>query len=293
MEKELWIGYTRISTDDKGQTMDQQKSYIESFAKISGAKILSFFDDQVSGCIDEREGLRKAINQAIANNAVLVVSRADRLTRNLNFALELIERPKLKIRCLDMPTEAMNNKIYCSITWGVAEQERKNTGLRVSAKMQEIKKHFHKANLLYAEGYSIDQILTLCPLAYNIIINGKYEAGLWRFGNPNTSTITNKEATQKHIKNADNNTYSKQAVEALKDFLKNHKIKRGILTEAANYLNENGYLTPRGTNRFTATTVKNLCKRFNIEIDPITYLQAASTIKTIEEEFIPTSTEDK
>lgn len=266
--KEKWIGYLRVSTDDKGQTFDQQISEINLMAEDAGAEVIGFYSDEVSGKINDRKGLRLAMAKARENNAVVVVSRADRLTRDLPFALQLIFKSGIKFRCLDMSEDAMSNELICSVYWGVASIERKNTSLRVRAKHREIKTQYDKANAMFAEGKSIEEIVEACPLAKNTILNGNYEPGAWGFGIPVASraNLTQQAANAKRVKNADTNRNSVEAAREVKEFIKNYQGTKGILSAAAKHLSEMGFLTPRGTTKHTAQSVKNLCKRFDIEI---------------------------
>lgn len=266
--KEKWIGYLRVSTDDKGQTLDQQRAEIEVRAEETGAEIIAYYEDYESGAHNDRKGLRIAKAKAKEIGATVVVSRADRLTRDLPFALTLIFKSGIKFRCLDMSEESMQNEAFCSMMWSVASLERENTRVRVKAKHREIRKDLIRANELYAQGKSIEEIINLCPLAKNTIINGNYANGAWRMGIPDDKkeNIRRDIANAKRIENADTNPESVATAREIKNYLKTHSGGRGILSALAKHLSENGFLTPRGTTKHTAQSVKNLCKRFDISI---------------------------
>lgn len=266
MEKEVWIPYTRVSTDDKGQTRDQQIKAIKRAAQECGAELReelfnTLFDEE-SGLHDDRAKLRLAIAHAIKTNGTLVVSRHDRLSRNSDFALKLIFEKGIKVRCLNLTEDAMRDKFICSVMFLVAEKESEDKRARNKDKADIIQDAYNRANEMYARGCSIEEIIEAEPLAAPTIKRGKYEPGKWRFGNPNAKeTSTQEAAAMRRIKNANTNENSLSAAEALRTYFANNPRN---LNAAARYLNENGYLTPRGKANYAASSVKNLCLRFKI-----------------------------
>lgn len=262
---EKWIAYLRVSTEDKGQTTIQQLSDIEAHAAIEGAEIVATFEDMESGAHTDRPGLRKAIARAKEQGATLIVSRADRLSRNLPHALKVIFHSGIKVLALDLGRENMKDEFIVTVIWSLAAKERSNTRIRVKAKMNKIGEALEQANKAYYEGMSVEDCVINFPLAANIIQSGKYEAGAWRFGNPNASTTSTQTAAHaKRVKIANTNENSTDTAAEVKRYLSNGgKRSYGAI---ADHLKAEGFLTPRGTTKHTRQSVKNLCTRFGIEI---------------------------
>lgn len=259
-----WIQYTRVSTDDKGQTRDQQIKAIQDEAKRRGAEIIDEVFDEESGKHNDRRGLRIAIARAIENNATLVVSRADRLSRDMAFALKVIFHRGIKVLCLNLGDEAMKDEFVCSIYFGIAQKESQDKSERNKDKASVMALAYERANAMYREGYDIEDIIAAEPLAAATIRAGHYAPGEWRFGNPRAKETSNqKKANAARIKKANSNDKSVSAANALREYFATNPIN---LNAAARYLKSEGFLTPRGTTNHTPQSVKNLCARFGIAI---------------------------
>lgn len=55
------VGYARVSTDDKGQSVDNQKREIEKWASAHDSDLVAFYSDEMSGAIFPRPGLARAL----------------------------------------------------------------------------------------------------------------------------------------------------------------------------------------------------------------------------------------
>lgn len=262
--KAKWIQYTRVSTDDKGQTRDQQIKAIKDEAERRGAEIIDEIFDEESGKHNDRRGLRIAIARAKEHNATLVVSRADRLSRDQIFAMKTIFHSGIKVLCLNLGDEAMKDEFVCSIYFGIAQKESQDKSERNKDKAGVINPAYARANEMYRQGYSIEEIIAAEPLAAATIKGGHYAPGEWRFGNPKAKeTSTQEKANAARIKKANSNEESVKAANALREYFAVNPVN---LNAAARYLKAEGYLTPRGTTKHTAQSVKNLCKRFGIPV---------------------------
>jgi DNA invertase Pin-like site-specific DNA recombinase len=87
-----YVAYYRVSTDRQAQTnlsLEYQANELQQFAAYSNGCIVGEFTDVESGSKDNRKELQKAIELCKANNAVLLVSKVDRLARSLQKAAQI------------------------------------------------------------------------------------------------------------------------------------------------------------------------------------------------------------
>jgi DNA invertase Pin-like site-specific DNA recombinase len=128
------IGYLRVSTHEQGRSglgLAAQRDDIEVFGTREGFSIKSWHQDvQTGGGSDAlllRPGLAKALKQAKVARLPLIVSRLDRLSRNVHFISGLMEHRVHFIVAKDCDNFVLH--IYASL----AEQERKMIGERIKA----------------------------------------------------------------------------------------------------------------------------------------------------------------
>jgi DNA invertase Pin-like site-specific DNA recombinase len=81
-EREMIIGYARVSTD--GQALDAQQ------AALAAAGAEKVFAEKVSGAVTERKALAKAI-ASLGPGDVLLVTRLDRLARSTRDLLNVLD----------------------------------------------------------------------------------------------------------------------------------------------------------------------------------------------------------
>jgi DNA invertase Pin-like site-specific DNA recombinase len=89
------ISYIRVSTDEQSASIEAQRASIEAIAKTRGLEIVAeHVDENVSGAvaIDRRPALKRALKALDHDEADrLIVSKLDRLARNVRVALEIDE----------------------------------------------------------------------------------------------------------------------------------------------------------------------------------------------------------
>ena len=92
------IGYLRVSTSEQGRSglgLVAQRADIEAFSQREGFSIKFWYQDvQTGGGRDAlllRAGLAVALKEARAARCPLIVSRLDRLSRNVHFITGLME----------------------------------------------------------------------------------------------------------------------------------------------------------------------------------------------------------
>lgn len=79
----LGITYTRLSTDKQKYGIEAQEIELEAFCKSNAIEVIYSFSDIGSGKNTDRPQLQKALDMAKGLGVKLIVSKLDRLTRNL------------------------------------------------------------------------------------------------------------------------------------------------------------------------------------------------------------------
>lgn len=262
-----WIAYLRVSTDDKGQTTEQQLEAIKRAAEREGAAIINFesiaeYTDKKSGKLppEEREGLRKAMKLCRKTGAHIVCAKHDRLARAYSVAELLANDNSVIFHFLNAPDAALYDPTLRMVYFGFdAEGYRRALSVATKAKMQLLAEALQRANAFYAEGKSIEEIIALEPMAADTIKRGHYPVGAWRLGTP-TAPVNEAQRSAGCKRAANTNEHSLAAKEDLAEWLKSNPRN---YSAAAKFLNSIGRSTPRGGD-FTAQAVKNLMARFGI-----------------------------
>ncbi|MFL6603194.1 MAG: recombinase family protein [Steroidobacteraceae bacterium] len=133
------VGYLRVSTREQGRSglgLAAQRRDIEVFGAREGFSIKSCYQDIQTGAGADallmRPGLAAALKEARAFRCPLIVSRLDRLSRNVHFISGLMEhRVHFIVAALGRDCDEFTLHIYASL----AEQERKLISQRCKAAM--------------------------------------------------------------------------------------------------------------------------------------------------------------
>ena len=129
-----YIAYYRVSTAKQGKSglgLAGQRESVLNF--IAPDKLINEFTDIESGKNDNRPELLKAIQVCKKEDAVLVIAKLDRLSRNLTFISSLMDA-KIKFVCVDMPDA---NEFTIHIFAALAQQERKMISERTKAGLRQ------------------------------------------------------------------------------------------------------------------------------------------------------------
>lgn len=145
------IGYLRVSTREQGRSglgLAAQRFDIETFSKREHFSVISWHQDiQTGGGRDAlllRPGLAAALEEARAGQCPLLISRLDRLSRNVHFITGLMEhKVHFVVAAFGRDVDDFTLHIYASI----AEHERKMIAERVKAAMTIAKKKGRKFGL--------------------------------------------------------------------------------------------------------------------------------------------------
>ena len=118
------VNYYRVSTVRQGRSglgLEAQRAAVESFCAGRGCDTIAEYVEIESGKDDARPELAKALHHARITGATVIISKLDRLSRNVAFLAQL-QDGGVKFLCADMP-EA--NELTLHIMAAMAQAERK------------------------------------------------------------------------------------------------------------------------------------------------------------------------
>jgi len=138
------IGYLRVSTREQGRSalgLAAQRNEIETFAGREGLTVKSWQQDVQTGAGKDalllRPGLVTALKEARIARCPLIVSRLDRLSRNVHFISGLMEQQvHFIVAGLGKDCDHFVLHIYASL----AEQERKMISERIKGALARTKR---------------------------------------------------------------------------------------------------------------------------------------------------------
>ncbi len=143
MQSRRLISYLRVSTDAQGRSghgLDAQREAIERFARDNGFEVISTFTEVETGkgadALDRRPQLAEALKQAKALGCPIVVSKLDRLSRDVAFIAGLMaQRVPFIVAELGPDVDPFVLHIYAAL----AEKERVMIGARTKAALAAAK----------------------------------------------------------------------------------------------------------------------------------------------------------
>jgi DNA invertase Pin-like site-specific DNA recombinase len=205
-----YVIYYRVSTKrqgDSGLGLQAQRAYIEHY--YQGRTILAEFTDVKSGKdVFNRPELMKALELCKERQAVLVVAKIDRLSRNTEQALAIFRELEGRLESCDIPNL---DKFTLTLFMAIADRERELIGIRTKgALVQRVK-----------------------------------NKGEWRISSEAFATGQAARLGHATIKaQAAENRNSRQASTLIRQLVKD----RYSWSEIARQLNEGGFRTPKGGN---------------------------------------------
>jgi DNA invertase Pin-like site-specific DNA recombinase len=142
------IGYLRVSTSEQGRSglgLAAQRHDIENFGAREGFTIQSWHQDVQTGAGKDalllRPGLADALRGASASRCPLIVSRLERLSRNVHFITGLMEhKVHFVVAALGRDCDDFTLHIYASL----AQQERKMISERIKVALAAAKRRGRK-----------------------------------------------------------------------------------------------------------------------------------------------------
>jgi len=141
-----YIAYYRVSTKtqgDSGLGLEAQRkavtNYLTSGVMNEGDTVKSVTEIE-SGRKNDRPMLQEAIQLCKDNGATLIIAKLDRLSRNANFTLSLVES-EVKFVAVDMPQA---NELTIGILAVLAQDEAKRISDRTKSALSVIKDSLDK-----------------------------------------------------------------------------------------------------------------------------------------------------
>lgn len=225
-----WVAYYRVSTKRQGLGLDAQRAKVQAAAAESGAEIIAEIKEKESGKENNRPELNRALAEAKRHGATLVVAKHDRLSRDLSFAAELVFKSGISFAILNLPPEAMTDKLLFGVYFGLAAQEAQMISDRTKSALAALK----------AKGVKL--------------------------GRPNAAESITPEmraaAAEVNRRKAAENPNNVASANEIRRYLYNGGSHR--LQHIADHLTASGYYTSRGVYH-TPKSVDLLCKRYCIE----------------------------
>jgi DNA invertase Pin-like site-specific DNA recombinase len=132
-----YIAYLRVSTkaqEKSGLGLLAQRAIIAHYAKIEGAEIAKEYIESESGKeMDNRPVLEMAINDCLKEDAILVVAKLDRLSRDVEHIFKIQKQLGERFKSCDLPT---TDALTLSIFAGLAQREREIISIRTKVALQ-------------------------------------------------------------------------------------------------------------------------------------------------------------
>ena len=138
------IGYCRVSTAEQGKSglgLEAQRAAVETFAKREGFLVSDWFTEvqsgkRVSDTLDERPQLQAALKAGKAAKCPILVSRIDRLSRDVHFISGLMVQRVEFIACeLGLVADPFMLLLFAAL----AEKERAMISQRTKAALAALK----------------------------------------------------------------------------------------------------------------------------------------------------------
>lgn len=219
-----YVAYYRVSTRTQNLGIDAQMTAI--YSGIPKSDVVAEFSEKESGAHDDRRQLAAAIAKAKSIGAVLVVAKADRLSRDLAFAAQVVFKVGVPVKCLDMPNNATSDPLLFGVYFGLAQKERELISQRTKAALAEKK----------AQGYVL--------------------------GNPHDFSDEERQRSSITLRRrADENPNNVRAANEMRRYLAEGGERK--LQRIADHLNTEGFYTSTGV-LHTPTSVRLLMKRYGI-----------------------------
>lgn len=137
-----YVIYYRVSTKRQGESglgLEAQERdiaiFLDNFSDTP-FEVIGTFTDVESGKNDDRPELAKALDLARKEGAEVLVSKLDRLSRDVEFIAKLLKDKKISFRVASMPNA---DKFQLHIYAALAEQERDFISLRTKQALASAK----------------------------------------------------------------------------------------------------------------------------------------------------------
>ena len=134
-----FIAYYRVSTEKQGKSglgLEAQRESVLKHVKQEGGTLIAEYSDVISGASETREQLDAALRRCEREKATLIISKLDRLARQLSFLAKFIES-KVPLVVAELPHA---NKMLLQMMAVFAEAERDMVSQRTKDALAAAKK---------------------------------------------------------------------------------------------------------------------------------------------------------
>jgi len=134
-----FIAYYRVSTQRQGLSglgLESQQSVVTDYIQHQGGNLLHQYTEIESGKNNNRPELGKALQHCQLTNSTLIVSKLDRLSRDLHF-LSSVMQSNIKFICCDQPN---SGPLVLQVLAAVAEEERRAISTRTKLALEAAKR---------------------------------------------------------------------------------------------------------------------------------------------------------
>lgn len=132
-----YVSYLRVSTKEQGKSglgLEAQRAIIAHYTSADGAELVREFLETESGKeLENRPILQAAVRYCTQHDAVLVVAKLDRLSRDVEHIFRLIKVLGPRFKSCDLPT---TDSLTLSIFAGLAQREREIISIRTRQALQ-------------------------------------------------------------------------------------------------------------------------------------------------------------
>lgn len=134
-----FIAYYRVSTEKQGKSglgLEAQRESVLKHIEQDGGTLIAEYSDVISGASETREQLDAALRRCEREKATLIISKLDRLARQLSFLAKFIES-KVPLVVAELPHA---NKMLLQMMAVFAEAERDMVSQRTKDALAAAKK---------------------------------------------------------------------------------------------------------------------------------------------------------
>ncbi len=138
------IGYCRVSTAEQGKSglgLEAQRAAIEAFSQREGFILSQYFVEvqsgkRISDTLDERPQLQAALKSGAQNKIPIIVSKLDRLSRDVHFISGLMVQ---RVEFIVAELGRNNDPFMLHLFAALAEKERAMISQRTKAALAALK----------------------------------------------------------------------------------------------------------------------------------------------------------
>ncbi len=139
------IAYFRVSTNEQGKSglgLEAQREEVERFAKAEGFTLIASFEEVETGkgadALDKRPILKEALTAAKKANCPILISKLDRLSRDVHFISGLMLQKAIPFIVTQLGA-ANGDRMMLHMYAAFAEQERRIISERTKAALAAAK----------------------------------------------------------------------------------------------------------------------------------------------------------